>query len=150
MRARTGTKNTYDFTRSQVGTSPCGGVSGATVVTLPSDAVCKLGRGIVSVTDQIIGLRLVALRLVRGPKVLHGAGGDLVGSGGVRIGGRVRLGVSRAVVVWRGRLVVETVSFGGSVTCLHYDLIWVRGRGIKVPLGLLRELGREKRCEKER
>lgn len=43
---------------------------------------------------------------------------------------------------------VEAVCFGGSVTCLHYDLIWVGRRGIKMPLLLLlllllRKLGRD-------
>lgn len=143
MRAET--KDTYDFTRSKVGTSPSGGVSGATVVALPPDAVSKFGRSIVSVANQIVGLRLVALGLVRSSEVLHGAGGNLVGSRGVRIRGRIRLGVSGAVVVWRGRLVMKTVCFGGSVTCLHYDLIWVGRRGIEVPLLLLLLLLRELR-----
>ena len=37
---------------------------------------------------------------------------------------------------------VETVCLGGGVTCLHYDLIWVGRRGVKVPLLLRRELER--------
>ena len=37
---------------------------------------------------------------------------------------------------------VEAVCLGGGVTCLHYDLIWVGGRGVKVPLLLRRELDR--------
>jgi hypothetical protein len=44
--------------------------------------------------------------------------------------------------MWRGWLVVEPVGFGGSVTCLHYDLIRMGRGGIKVPLRLLRKLGR--------
>jgi hypothetical protein len=54
--------------------------------------------------------------------------------------------------MWRGRLVVETVRFGGGVPCLHYDLIWVGRRGVKVPLLLRRELeGRgEKKGERTR
>ena len=46
-----GRKDTYDFARSEVRTSPGGGVSGTAVVALPSDAVCKLGSSIVSVAD---------------------------------------------------------------------------------------------------
>jgi hypothetical protein len=137
-----------DFTRGQVRTSPGGGVSGATVVALPPDAVCKFGRCVVRVADQIIGRGLVVLGGVRRPEVLHGARGDLVGRG-VRIRRRIRLGVSIAVVMWRGRLVVETVRLGGSVTCLHYDLIRVGRWGIKVPLLLLllllRKMGRRGR-----
>jgi hypothetical protein len=110
---------TKHFTRGEVGTPPSGSVSGATVVALSSDTVCKLGRGIISVADHVIGRGRVALRLVRSSEVLHGARGDWVGSRGIRIGGRVRLGVSRPIVVWRRWLVVETVGFGGSVACLH-------------------------------
>ena len=130
-------KVTYDFTRGEVGTPPSGGVSGTTIVAFSPDAVRELGRRVISVTDEIIGRSLVVLRLVRRPKVLHGARGDWVGGRGISVGRRVRLGVPRAVVMWRGRLMVETVGFGGSVSCLHYDLIWMRRRGIKVPLLLL-------------
>jgi hypothetical protein len=140
-------KETYDFARSEVGTSPGGGVSGTTVVTLSPDTVCELGGGVVSVANEVVCLRLVVLGLVRRPEVLHWTGGDRVGSRGVGIGGRVRLGVSRAVVVWRRRLVVETVSLGGGVSCLHYDLIWVGRRGVKVPLLLLGR-GLERRGER--
>jgi len=139
---RAGWGDTYNFARREVGTPPSGGVSGATVVALPPYAVCELGRGIIGVADQIVGWRRVVLGLVRRPEILHWAGGDWVGSRGVGIGRRVRLGVSRAVVVWRGRLVVEAVSFRGSVSCLHYDLIWMGRRGVKVPRLLRRELGR--------
>jgi len=142
------TEGTYHFARGEVGTSPSGGVSGATVVALSSDAVSQLCCSVVSVADQIIGRGLIVLRLVRSPKVLHGAGRDWVGSRGVGIRGRVGLGVSRAVIMWRGRLVVETVCLGGGVPCLHYDLIWVGRRGVKVPLLLRREL--ERRGEKKR
>jgi hypothetical protein len=44
--------------------------------------------------------------------------------------------------MWRGRLVVETVCLGCGVPCLHYDLIWMGRRGIKVPGLLRREMGR--------
>ena len=37
---------------------------------------------------------------------------------------------------------VETVCLGGGVPCLHYDLIWVGRRGVKMPLLLRRELER--------
>ena len=143
----TGQRETYDFARSEVGTPPGRGVSGSAVVTLSPDAVCELGRGIVGVANQIIGRGLVVLGLVRGSEILHWAGRDRVGSRGVRVGGRVRLGVSRAIVVWRGRLVVEAVCLRGGVSCLHYDLIRV-GRGrVKVPGLLRREL--ERRGEQE-
>jgi hypothetical protein len=140
-------KETYDFARSEIGTSPGGGVSGTTVVTLSPDTVCEFGGGVVSVANEVVCLRLVVLGLVRRPEVLHWTGGDRVGGRGVGIGGRVRLGVSRAVVVWRRRLVVETVSLGGGVSCLHYDLIWVGRRGVKVPLLLLGR-GLERRGER--
>lgn len=149
---RAGWRDTYHFSRSEVGTSPSGGVSGTTVVALSPDTVCELSRCIVSVADQIIGRGLVVLRLVRRSKVLHGAGGDWVGSRGIGIRGRVRLGVSRAVVVWRRRLVVEAVCFRSGVPCLHYDLIWMGRRGVKVPRLLRRELERrgEKKSERTR
>ena len=139
---RAGKRVTYHLARSEVGTPPSRGVGGTTVVTLPPDAVREFCRGVVGVTNQIIGRGLVVLRLVRGPKVLHGAGRDWIGSRRVRIGGRVRLGVSRAIVVWRGRLVVEAVRLRGSVSCLHYDLVWMGRRGVKVPRLLRRELRR--------
>lgn len=133
------------FTRGKIGAPPGRGVGGTTIVAFPPDTVCKLCGGIISIPDHIIGWGLVALRLVGRPEVLHGARGDRVGGWGVGIGRRVRLGVSGPIVVRRGWLVVETVSFRGGVTCLHYDLIWVRGWRIKVPrllLLLLREMGR--------
>ena len=135
-------KDTYNFARSEVGTPPSRGVGGTTVVTLSPDTVCEFRRGIIGVADEIIGRGLVALGLVGRPEVLHWAGRDRVGGRGVRVGGRVRLGVSGAVVVWRGWLVVEAVCLRGGVTCLHYDLIWVRRRGIKVSGLLRRELER--------
>jgi len=135
-----GLRDTYNFARGEVGTPPSRGVGGTTVVTLPPDAVCELGRGIISVANQIVGRRLVALGLVRRPEILHWTRRDWVGSRGVGIGGRVRLRVSGAIVMGRGRLVVEAVCFRGGVSCLHYDLIWVGRRGVKVPRGLGREL----------
>ena len=133
---------TYHLARGEVGTPPSGGISSTAVVALPPDAVRELCRGVVGVANQIIGRRLVVLRLVRGPEVLHGAGRDWVRSRRVGIGGRVRLGVSRPIVVWRGRLVVEPVCLRGSVSCLHYDLVWMGRRGVKVPRLLRRELRR--------
>ena len=140
--ARAGLRDTYNFTRSEVGAPPSGGVGGTTVVTLPPDTVCELGRGIVRVANQIIGGRLIVLGLVRRSEILHWAGRDRVGGRGVRIGGRVRLRVSGAIVMGRGRLVVEAVCFRSGVSCLHNDLIWVGRRGVKVPRRLGRELER--------
>ena len=85
LNMRAGSKDTYDFPRGEVGTSPSGGVSGATVVALPSDAVCQFCRCVVSITDQIIGRGWVVLGLVRTSELLHGAGGDLVRSRRIRI-----------------------------------------------------------------
>ena len=48
---------------------------------------------------------------------------------------------------------MKAISFRGGVPCLHYDLIWMGRRGVKVPRGLGRELGRrggETRREKTR
>ena len=47
---------------------------------------------------------------------------------------------------------METVSFGGSVSCLHYDLIWMGRGGIKMSRLLRRELERrsEKKSERTR
>ena len=145
---RGGWKDTYHFSWGEVGPPPSGGISGTTVVALSPDTVSQLGCCVVGVADQIIGRGLIVLRLVRRPKVLHGVGRDWVGSRGIGIRRRVCLGVSRAIVMWRGRLVVKTVRFGGGVPCLHYDLIWMGRRGIKVPLLLRREL--ERRGEKKR
>ena len=150
LSGRAGLRDTYNFSRSKIGTPPSGSVGGTTVVTLPPDTVCELGGGIVSVANQIIGRRLIVLGLVRGPEILHWAGRDRVGGGRVRIGGRVRLRVSGAIVMGRGRLVVEAVCFRSGVSRLHYDLIWVGGRGVKVPRRLGRELKRGGEKERER
>jgi hypothetical protein len=40
---------------------------------------------------------------------------------------------------------VEAVSFRGGVSCLHDDLIWVGRWGVKMPLLLLRKVGRRGR-----
>ena len=45
---------------------------------------------------------------------------------------------------------MEAVSFRSGVSSLHYDLIWVGRRGVKMPRRLGRELGRGAEKESER